>query len=152
MAKRLIALVSLRNETTSIDSQLFNGNWQSTFMTDVPAYYFILPQKYIQLKHLATGVPSPVTSDPQGQPSWCRECVQLPPSKKTLAFFNPQDALSTLGCHPLSKKDSWKHPVLCDVFFPEEKTWTAGNRKPNVLKLRKMNFFSFENAWICLGF
>ena len=74
-----------------------------------------------------------------GQPSWWRGGCSTSPLQKNPRMFQPPKMLSTLGCHPLSKKDSWKHGRL-----------ETGN--PNVLKLRKMNFFSFENGWIFLGF
>lgn len=46
--------------------------------------------------------------NPQGQPDDAG-VAQLPPQKPSI--FNPQ-MLSTLGCHPLSKKDSWFSPGL----------------------------------------
>lgn len=81
--------------------------------------------------------------NPQGQPDDAG-VVQLLKKKKT-HFSTPKNALD-LGLPSVVQEGLLKTSVFVAFFFRKKKHGRLETGNPNVLKLRKMNFFSFENG------
>lgn len=76
--------------------------------------------------------------NPQGQPDDAG-VVQLLKKKKN-AFFNPQKCSRPWVAIRCPRRTP-ENIGFCGFFFPEEKTWTAGNRKPKRLEVKEDEFF-----------